>query len=57
MKVNLEKLKESLQKASWEQRDDRAAEQRYERFLMLQSLSKRMKRFYKFEFGRSTVEP
>ena len=55
MKVNLEKLKESLQKASWEQRDDRAAEQRYERFLMLQSLSKRMKRFYKFEFGRSNT--
>ena len=55
MKVNLEKLKESLQKASWEQRDDRAAEQRYERFLMLQSLSKRMKRFYKFEFGRNNT--
>ena len=46
-KAKLEQLKENLGKASWEQEEDKDAELRYERFLMLQSLSKRMKKFYK----------
>ena len=33
--MNLEKLKESLGKASWEKEEDNEAEMRYDRFLML----------------------
>ena len=43
----IELLKKNLKKASWEEREEKEAELRYDRFLMLQGLSKRMKMFYK----------
>ena len=50
---DIEVLRESLQKATWIQEEDKAAEVRYERFLMLQSLSKSMTKYYQFEFGKN----
>ena len=44
---NIIELKENLQKASWEAVADEEDNIRYERFEMLQSLAKRMQRFYK----------
>ena len=37
--------------ASWERVEENEAELRYERFMMLQSLAKRMKRFYKHDYS------
>ena len=47
----LERLKDQLHLATWEQKEDKEAEIRYARFLSLQQLSKRIKRFYKVQFS------
>lgn len=52
MQQKIEALKERLQKASWVQEEDKEAELRYEKFLMLQALSKNMTKFYQNEFGK-----
>ena len=51
--TRIEDLKYRLQKASWVLEDDKAAEVRYEHFLMLQSLSKSLTKFYQQEFGKN----
>jgi len=55
-KKNLEKLKETLQFATWVREDYRESELRYERFLMLQQLCKRMKKFYASELAKTEAE-
>ena len=42
----------NLDVATWVKEEEELAEERYARFLLLQSLGKRLKKFYKFEFGR-----
>ena len=51
--TRIEDLKYRLQKASWVLEEDKAAEVRYENFLMLQSLSKSLTKFYQQEFGKN----
>ena len=45
-------LKSKLLRSTWEQEEDKEAEIRYAHFIMLQSLGKRMKKFYKHEYAQ-----
>lgn len=49
----LEELKANLYKSREEQLEDKEAEIRYAHFIMLQSLGKRMKKFYKYDYYKS----
>ena len=50
--AKLQELKSKLTKSTKEQEEDNAAEIRYAHFIMLQSLGKRMKKFYKHEYSQ-----